>query len=150
MNSTLSNVTLDELLETKGFAEWKILLCIGFFPLMSTIGIICNALSLWIFSTKRVFALNPVFFYYRLLCLVFLVHSLHHAPIFICFCPGNVFGVNLVPSVNTYYTSIYMAYNLVASNFMFHYEEVLQIAILLMRMRNFMPFGESHFKATPK
>jgi hypothetical protein len=84
-------VTLDELLKATGFAEWKVMLSTGFFPLMP-----------------------------------------------------------LVPLLNTYYTSIYMAYNLVASNFMFHYEEVLQIAILLMRMRNFMPFVERHFKATPK
>ena len=146
LKSNLPNMTLDSLLDSLGFDEWKTYTASVVFPIINFVGIVFSSLSMWIFSMPNYTRLNPVFFYYRLLCLVFLIHSMHHLPLMVCFSP------RYFPSFdqNSYTCSVYLAYNIVASNFMFHYEETLQIGILLNRMKTFSPFVSLNFNLTPK
>ena len=102
-------------------------------------------LSLRIFCKPVYNRLNHVIFYYRLLCLVFLIHSLHNLPLLFCFSP------RYFPSFhNSYSCSVYLGYNIFASGFMFHFGETLQIGILLNGMKAFSPFVNRHFKLTPQ
>jgi hypothetical protein len=141
----ITNVSLNELLDSLGFDHWKTFTATFVFPIMNLSGVLFSSLSLWIFSKPIFTRLSPVFFYYRLLCLIYIVHSIHHLPFSFCFSP------RYFPSLqNSYSCSIYLAYNQVVSNFMFHYEETLQIGILLNRIKTFSPFVNRYFKLTPQ
>ena len=141
----ITNVSLNELLDSLGFDKWKTLTAKVVFPIMSLLGILFSLLSLRVFCKTIYTQSNTVFFYYRLLCLVHFVHSFHHLPFSYCFSPGHF------PSLhNSYSCSVYLGYNIVASSFMFHFEETLQIGILLNRMKTFSPFVKRHFNLTPQ
>jgi hypothetical protein len=139
----MSNKTLDELLDSLGFDPWKtITATYGLFA-FNLSGAIFGMLSAWTFS-RRQFYQEPIFFYYRLLSLLFILHSLHNLPYAICYSP------RYFPTIDTYVASIYMIANHLVSSFLFHYEEALQIAILLTRMKIFSPLVRSRFTASPR
>lgn len=141
----VTNVTLNELLDSLGFDNWKTFTATFVFPIMNLSGVLFSSLSLWIFCKPVFTRLSPVFFYYRLLCLIYILHSIHHLPFSYCFSP------RYFPSLhNSYSCSIYLAYNQIVSNFMFHYEETLQMGILLNRMKTFSPFVNRHLNLTPQ
>ena len=100
------------------------------------------SLSAYIFFHRKF--VEPVFFYYRLLCLVYIFHLIQTIPY------GLIFSPKYFPQLNTYYISIYMIYFSSMSAFLFHYEDVLQMAILLTRMKLFFPFVDKHFTAKPQ
>ena len=154
MNSTLthslslgmSNMTLNELLDSLGFDAWKTLTASFVLFSFNLMGVVFSSVSFWIF-TRRQFRRETVFFYYRLLSLVFLLHSLHSLPLAICYSPRYF---QEIAKLNTRHSSIYLIVNNLVSNFLFHYEETLQIAILLTRMKIFSPFVKKHFKHSPQ
>ena len=133
--------TLDQLLDTLGFSAWKTIYASFIMPSASLIGVILCLLSGWIFSQKKF--KDPVFFYYRLLCLVYVIHLIHNLPLFLVYSP------RYFPHLNTYLTSIYLIYYLNISVFLFHYEETLQMAILLTRMKIYNSFVNKHFSTRP-
>ena len=47
-------------------------------------------------------------------------------------------------------SSYYLSYYIVATVFLYHFEDTLQMAILIDRMRIFSPFVERHFSFSPK
>jgi len=134
--------SLDQLLDKLGFIEWGIVTTTLALPSVSLVGIVFCALSAWIFlqSTFK----DPVFFYYRLLCIVYVIHLAHNIP------RGLLFTPRYYPQINTYFTSIYLIYFSNITTFLFHFEETLQMGILLMRMKIFIPFVKRHFLASPK
>ncbi len=71
ISSSMSMPSLDQLLDTLGFDSWKTITAIFFVPSFSLIGVFVCSLSLWIFF-KKTFK-DPVFFYYRLLCIVYII-----------------------------------------------------------------------------
>jgi hypothetical protein len=91
---------------------------------------------------------DSVFFYYRLLC-VYYLHSTflitQHIPRALYTHPGIYHE-----TIHTYYSSIFdMIYGL-STIFLFHFEETLQMAILLTRMKMFSPFVDKYFTAKPQ
>ena len=75
VNSTFSSFlipTLDELLDSLGYRQWLTVVTSLVLPSISLFGIVCCSLSAWIFF-QRTFA-DPIFFYYRLLCLSNVLH----------------------------------------------------------------------------
>ena len=135
--------SLDTLLDSLGFKHWLTMIASFMLPFISLIGVIFCSLSLYIFTRRR-FA-NPIFFYYRLLCLVYIAHLTHGIPY------GLLFSPRYFPQlINTYLSSLYQIYYLFASFFMFQIESCLQIAILLTRIKLFSPFVDKHFAALPR
>jgi hypothetical protein len=134
--------SLDQLLGKLGFIEWGIVTTTLALPSISLVGIVLCALSAWIFFQSKF--KDPVFFYYRLLCIVYIIHLAHNIP------RGLLFTPRYYPQINTYFTSIYLIYFSSITTFLFHFEETLQIGILLMRMKIFIPFVKKHFLASPK
>ena len=135
----MPNQTLDELLDSYGFDTWKTITYQIVLPILNLIGLIFCLLSLVLFNRKKVFK-DPVFVYYRLLCLVYCIFCMHNIPM------GLVFSPRYYPRMNTYASTIYQIYYAFIGNLMFHYQELLQIAILLTRMTIFDKFLERHFK----
>ena len=135
--------SLEELLDSLGFKHWITVICSFFLPFISCIGVILCSLSLFIFTRPRF--INPIFSYYRLLCLVYIIHLLHGIPY------GLLFSPRYFPRViNTYLSGLYKIYYACVSLFLFQVESVLQMAILLKRMKLISPFVERHFSASPR
>jgi len=82
MTSPFSNQTsmpsLDELLDQLGFGLWETVVNTFILPPINLIGIALCSFSLWIFS--RPSFEDPIFFYYKLLCLVNIILLLHNIP----------------------------------------------------------------------
>jgi hypothetical protein len=97
--------SLEELLDSLGFKRWIIVITSFILPFVSLIGCIFCSLSLFIFTRRRF--VNPIFFYYRLLYIVYIVHLLHGIPY------GLVFTPRYFPQViKTYLSSLYQIYYL--------------------------------------
>ena len=140
-NSTLTP-TFGELFNQLGFKTWHTVMNTFALPLINLTGVGLCSLSLWIF-TRAPFA-DPIFFYYRLLCAVNIIHLLHNTFYGISFLPVYF------PWLNTYAISVYQIYYGCVSIFLFHFEETLQIGILLTRMKIFSPYVKKHFYALPR
>ncbi len=142
-NASDSLSTLDELLDFLGFSQWLtvchsiVLPCIGF------VGLIFCSVSAYIFFQRKF--VDPVFFYYRLLCITFIVHLLLSIPV------GIVSSPRYFPQIiNTYYSSVYAVIYWPTIIFLFHFEDTLQMGILLKRMKIFSPFVNKYFTTKPK
>jgi hypothetical protein len=147
-NVSTQNVTtttlpsLDELLKQLGFQTWQIALSTFILPLVNLLGICLCSFSLWIFA-RASFA-DPIFFYYRLLCLVNIIHLLHNIP------NGVLFTPLYFPWVNTYAIGVFQIYYSFVSSLLFHFEDTLRIGILLTKMKIFCSFVRKHFSASPQ
>ncbi len=140
---TLANATLEELLELLGFKnEWQTVSISFVLPCFNLIGVLLCSLTTYIFFQRDF--VNPVFYYYRLLCLVYIVHLLHNIPY------GPLYSLHYFPRVNTYASSMYSIYYTILSNFLYHFEDLIQMAILLDRMKMFSSFLVRHFAYTPR
>ena len=141
--STQDIPSLDQLLDSLGFTEWGIIASTFVLPALSFIGLLLCALSAWIFFQEKF--KDPVFFYYRLLCFVYIIHLAHNIP------AGLLFTLRYFPKISTNSTSIYQIYNGGFAAILFlHFEKTLQMGILLMRMKIFFPFVRRHFTASPR
>ena len=136
-----SVASLDMLLDSLGFNTWITVTSSFVLPIMSLIGTILCSLSAYIFFHRRF--INPIYFYYRLLCIVYIVHLIHGIPF------GLVFSPRYFPRINTYVSSIYLIYYVNISSILYHFEGLLQIAILLDRIKIFSPFVNRYFTTSP-
>ena len=143
-NFTLTSTPLylDELLDNLGFDTWKTVMNKFILPPINLIGIVLCSFSFRIFS--RPLFEDPKFFYYKLLCLFNLILLIHNIPV--CF----LFSPRYFPMIDTYAVSIYQIYYGSVSTFLYHFLDVLQMAILLHKMRLYVPFVKQHFKAKPQ
>ena len=138
----LKTMSLDELMDSLGFNQFLILTSTFVLPSINFIGLIFCTLSYWVFLDKRKFK-DPSFFYYRLLCLVYIIHLIHNIP------RGLTWTPQLFPQIDTYFTSIYKIYYAVISNLFYHYEDAIQIAILIDRITIFNSLARGYFNKLP-
>jgi hypothetical protein len=141
LNST-SVLLLNKLLDQLGFEQWQVTLNTFILSLVNFLGIIFCSFSLWIFLRPS-FA-DPVFFYYKLLCFIYFLHLLHNIPFVILQTPFYF------PWVDMYAVCVFKNYYSFMSAILFHYEDVLQMGILLHKMKQFSPFVKRHFRASPQ
>jgi hypothetical protein len=134
--------TLDELLDSLGFRQWLTVVASFVLPGISLFGIACCSLSACIFFQRK-FA-DPIFFYYRLLCLTNVIHLALGIPY------GLLLAPRYFPEVNTYLSTIYLMFYENAAVLLFHFEDTLQMAILLTRMKILSPYVNRHFTLKPK
>ena len=129
-SSSLNNSSLNTFLLELGFDEWLTFTATLLLPTFNLLGITLGSINVWIFFCCKEFRLDSsVHVYYRLLAVLFLFHSLLNLPLCICYAPMTYFGPHA--------TSIFLITNIICSSFLFHYEETIQIAILLSRMKLF-------------
>ena len=144
-NSSSTNIlTLDQLLDGLGFRKWEDILNKFLWPILNLSGVCTCSLSAWIFlKHQRKFG-DPIFFYYRLLTLVYMFVSIINIPMSVCFSP------RFFHAMDTYSCTIYNIIYTFIILFLFHYCSVLEICILVTRMKTFSPFVKKHFSASPK
>ena len=136
------NITLDELLALLGYQTWESISCLFLLPPLSAIGIVTNSISALIFFRSKF--TDPIFFYYRLLSLVYIVSSLISTPGGFCFSP--LFLSKIDTFVCASYSQVYSP----CVSLLFHYASVLEILILLTRMKLFSTFIKKHFSLSPE
>jgi hypothetical protein len=144
LNDSATNITLrslEEWLEIVGLAPWMSKVTTFVLPVINFLGIFGCTLSLWIFFRKKF--VDSIFFYYRLLCAINMLHLLHNIPACVLLSP------RYFPDANTWYIAAFKTYYAFTTIFLFHYGDVLQMAILLARMKIYSPFVKKHFKETP-
>ena len=141
-NHSALEVSLDDLVGPLGFDEWKTLITTIILPFLNIIGTTFCSLSLWIFFRRQF--VDSIFVYYRHLCIVYILSLLHNIPAFICFSP------QLFPGSSYYFRSLYQYDWGFISAFLFRYGSILEIGILLTRMKIFSPFLKKHFTAPPR
>lgn len=137
----ITTMNLNDLLDVLGFDDKKAFTTTFVLPLVNLLGIVFCSVSFWIFSQKNF--TDPIFVYYRLLNIVNIVHLLHNV------LKGILFSPRFIPNINTYASSVYMIYYGFMTNILFHYEDVLQIGILLTRMKIFSPLLKKYFNSPP-
>lgn len=125
--------SLDELLDSLGFTE-RITFAASFVvPSLSLFGISVCLLSTLILCQSRF--INPVYFYYRLLCIIYIIHLVHGIPFGILISPRYFQS----PRFDSYLSTIYLIYYGFMSTFLYHFEDYLQMAILIDRIKIFTP-----------
>jgi hypothetical protein len=142
-NSTNSQPTLDELLNSLGFSQWLTLSNSFVLPIISAIGTCLCLLSVYIFFQPK-FA-DPVFVYFRLLCYTYIIHLIFAIPYGLFYTPRYFPQI-----IDTYWSTIYSIFYVLVSVILFHFEDTLQMAILLTRMKIFSPFVNSNFTLKPR
>jgi hypothetical protein len=143
-NFTLSPFpSIDSLLDSFGLDPMVTIFIAYFLTFINVLGTGFCVVSAWIFFKRHRFV-DPVFFYYRLLCLAYIIHLVHNIPL------GVLFSSRYFPSINTYLTSIFQVYYSSVLNLLYHYEDTLQMAILLTKMKHFIPFLKRYFTASPR
>ena len=140
-NETSTIMTLDELLDSLGFEPIKTTIANFVLPVINVVGTLFCMISAYIFFQRKF--IDASFFYYRLLCIVYIIHLLHKIT------RGIFYSNRYFPNMNTYLSTIYHIYYTFASGLLFHFEDVLQIAILLDRIKIFSPFVKRYFSAKP-
>jgi hypothetical protein len=138
----IPKMTLDELLDSLGFKLWQITTTTFAPTTISFLGLIFCSISAWIFFQRKF--KDSVFFYYRLLTLIFIFHLFHIIPSCLFYTP------KYFPSLNTYLISMYQLYYGWITNALFQYEDILQICILLTKMKTFNKFLKKNFTLSPK
>ena len=122
VNQTTPIPCLDELLDQLGFKMWESVLNTFILPPINIIGILLCSFSLLIFL--RPSFEEPIFFYYKLLCQVNIINLLLNIPACLFFSP------QYYPMIDTFAASVYLIFDVSVSLFLFHFEDVLQMAIL--------------------
>jgi hypothetical protein len=140
--SSFLTPSFDELLDSLGIDKLSTVVTSFVLPSISFLGLMCCSLSAYIFFQRKF--VDPVFFYYRLLCLTNVLHLTLGIPY------GLLRTPRYFPQMDTYFSSIYLIFYGVASNLLYHFEDTLQMAILLTRMKIFSPFVNRHFTLKPK
>ena len=144
LNDTVSSSLppLNVLLAELGFQSWQATIMTFILPPINLLGAVFCSFSLWIFF-RSTFS-DPIYFYYKLLCFVDFLNSLHNIS----------YGVSLwplyFPGLNTYVISVFKIYHSFLALLFFHFEDVLQMAILLHKMKLFSPFVKKHFRSSPQ
>jgi len=144
-NFTLSTFpSIGSLLDSLGLDSLETIFIAYFLAGVNVMGTMFCVVSAWIFFKRRHRFVDPVFFYYRLLCLVYIIHLAHNIP------RGILFSNRHLPNIDTYSNSLFQFYYRAVSGLLYHYGDTLQIAILLTKMKQFVPFVKRHFTASPR
>jgi hypothetical protein len=139
--SSMPNTMLNELLDNVGFVSWLNITNSFVLPSISIVGIIFCSISVRIFFKKQF--CHPIFFYYRVLSFVYIFGLMINIP------SGVLFSPRYFANIDTYSISVVQIYYSALSYFLFHYGSVLEICMLLTRIKIFSPFVRKRFSGSP-
>jgi len=141
-NQSSTIYPLDDLLYSLGFLPISIYICEIILPIVAFIGCILCTLSLWIFFNRKFTA--TIYWYFRVVTIANLIQLAFAIPYGICFTP------KYFPSMNSYSCAIVQCAYIPFGNFTSHFVAILEIAILLERIKIMNPFVKKHFTISPK
>lgn len=142
MSNLTSTLTIYELLDSLGFEPFKTIMITFILPFINVLATIACSLSAYIFLQRK-FS-EPSFFYYRVLCFVYILNSIQNI------LRGLFFSPRYFPRINTYHVTIFHIYYSFMTALLFLYEEVLQMGILLEIISLFSSFVKSRFNSRPQ
>ena len=128
---------LDDLLISFGILPIDVYIYEIIIPIIASIGLILNILSTWIFFQKK-FSI-PIYWYFRVVSITKSCRMVFALPYGICFTPTHF------PTMDSYsctvLQSVYIPFVAFATNFV----AILEIAILLERIKIINPFVKKYF-----
>jgi hypothetical protein len=133
---------LNELLDSLGFLPINIYIYGIIIPIIASFGLILCLLSLWILSDKKFTA--STYDYFRIITLSHIIQLAFAIPYGICFTP------NYFPEMDSYSCAIVQSAYIPYSNFTSHLDAILEIAVLLERIKIMNNFVKKHFTITPR
>ena len=134
---------IEVLLAYAGFLPFDLITFQFVMPLIGLIGGLFGLLSVCIFF-KRDFNQEPIYTYFRLIAMLDLLHLMALIPHGFCFVP------RYLPQMSSYSCITYQLIYIPLSNLCFHYTGVIELAIILDRMKNFSLFVKRYFTFTPR
>ena len=137
-----SNITLNELLDDLGFVQFDYIVYQFVIPFVGTCGSLLSLLTTWIFF-KAEFR-NEMYDYYRVLSIVHFIHLSLSVPY------GLFFTPRYFSNIDTYSWATYQSFYITFSNFLCHYAGVLEVGIIMDRLRVFSPFVKKYYILLPK
>ena len=144
--SNLTNLTteisLERLLDSLGFKSWLTITTTFVLPVINFLGLIFCLASAWVFFQRKF--KDQIFFYYRLLTLVYIAHLIHNILFCILYSPRYFYYLD------SYWIAVFDIYYDLMSYVLLHYGDVIQICILLTRMKKFNQFLKKYFTLSPK
>ena len=141
-DSVLANYTLDELLELNGLAPFNTITFQFIIPTLGLIGLALSCVNACIYFGPD-FA-QPMFVYYKVLVIVFMVNLGSCVPYGFCYSP------KYLPAQDSYSCAIVQTVYIVFTDFLFHYAGAIEIAIILDRMANFSRLVKKYFVIKPR
>jgi hypothetical protein len=135
-------MSFDQLLDLLGYSQWVSVTATFILPSISLISLFLCIISAVIFFQSKF--KEPVFVYYRLLCLTYILNLMYAIPY------GIFFSPRYIPNIDTYLNSIFFIYYSVLNLTFFNFEGTLKMGILLDRMKLFSPFVRKYFSAKPQ
>ena len=136
------NMTLVELLDSLGFVQFDVMLYQFGIPIVGFTGVIFCSFSVVIFFNSKFN--KPEFDYFKVLSTVYLLNVLLSVAYGFCFTP------EFFHNMDSYKCAVYQSVYIPISVFILHYTGVIEIAILLERMKAFNPLIKKHFVLSPK
>ena len=144
MNSSTitENATLDAILATLGFIRFDVIAYQFALPTMCAISIVLCTLNVRIFFSESFN--KPADHYFKLITLMYVTLCVLGVPYGFCFTP------TYFPRMDSHVCAIFQSVYIAISMFMFHYTSILEIAILLERMKIFSAIVKKYFTIAPK
>ena len=139
----ISNTSVSDLLFSLGFVDFDLVIYEFVIPSIGLVGLILCTISIWIFFVKKAFK-NQIYDYYRFLVTVYWIHLLLSIPY------GLFFTPRYFPSINSYPWAILQSFYITFSNFLCHLTGVIEIGILMDRMKNFSSFVKKYYMLSPR
>jgi hypothetical protein len=145
MNENISNQSnessiiypLDELLNSLGILPIDVYIYEIVIPIVASIGLILNILSTWIFFQKK-FS-TPIYWYFRVVSITNSSHMVFALPYGICFTPTHF------PTMDSYSCTVVQCVYIPFVAFTTNFVAILEIAILLERIKIINPFVKKYF-----
>ena len=137
-----TNATLNQLLDKLGFTRLQTTTASFVLPVVNLFGMSFCSLSAWIFFRRKF--IDPIYLFYRILCLVYILHLVHN------FFYGILFVPRYFTQMSTYLSSLFHIYYFFMAGSLFLFEDLLQMGILCHRIKFFSPFLAKNFKVSPR
>jgi len=133
---------LDDLLDSLGFLPINIYIYGIIIPVIALIGLVLGILVVFIFFKKKFSA--SIYWYFRVISIANLIQLAFAIPYGICFTP------TYIPSMDSYACALVQSAYIPYENFTSHFRAILEIAILLERIKIMNPFVKKHFTISPQ
>jgi hypothetical protein len=134
--------SLDDLLDSFGFYPINVYNYGIIIPIIAFFGCNLSILNLWIFFKKTFSA--PIYWYFRVISIANIIQLAFAIPYGMCFTP------TYFPNMDSYSCTIAACAYIAYSNFSLHFVAILEIVILLERIKIMNSFVKKHFKILPE
>ncbi len=139
--STNENFTIGELLEYLEYKKFDITIYQFVIPVIGFIGFILCFINVWIYFKSQFN--SRTYQYYRFMNIIYVIGMLFSIPYGFCFTPAYF------PNMNSYKCAILQSVYIPYTSYTFHIVGIVEMSILLERMKIFSSLVRKHFIIAP-